>query len=736
MKAPVSKELWKFAAVSIVSAMLATPSAVPKLAAAETPALSTTSRQNMALASSGATARASSTYGSGFAAAGVIDGDRTGSSWGSNGGWNDGTSNSWPDWFEVDFAAPSAIDEIDLFSVQDAYWAPQNPTAATTFSQFGLTSFTVQYWDGGSWQNVPGGTVAGNNLVWRQVTFSPVTTSKVRVLITGALAGWSRIAEIEAWGNSDGSISSPAPGTGTNPAPGSGSTGGRQNLALTTSGASAVTSSTHDAGYAAAGAINGDRAGTSWGNGGGWNDGTSGSWPDWYEVDLAGSSTIDEIDLFNVQDAYWAPGAPSAGQTFSLYGITDFQVQYWNGSAWQTVPGGAISGNNLVWRQLTFPALTTTKVRVWITGALSGWSRIAELEVWGTGGGASEPGSGGSTPGTGDSDPGSGESTPGSGTPGGTAPPIPELSNWQSRMTSYGTTHCNQAAILAAIGSGGVFSEDSVWYYDGAKVYQQIAQYTGNSDWYRCAGYSNSAYKSWVLALTQGLSLPTTLLGGWRVFPEGLANDYRRTGDMTSKDAALRLANYSAFAGSGGSPDCGVTRETAYVLNAYLVAEELGAPRHPAFNTAVNNLLGDLNRSFVTNECGVVPFMTGLAMEALIHYYERTGDPRVPPALETAADEMWRRFWQAPTESFVYDSRDPETGAPDLNLLIAPAYAFLWQLTGEQRFLDRGDQIFAGGVRNSWLGSAKAFSQNYRTSFNYVKWRSQPAKSIQPLTRY
>ncbi len=42
--------------------------------------------------------------------------------------------------------------------------------------------------------------------------------------------------------------------------------------------------------------------------------------------------------------------------TFSLYGLRDFDVQYWNSSVWVTVPGGAITGNNLVWSTMSFPA--------------------------------------------------------------------------------------------------------------------------------------------------------------------------------------------------------------------------------------------------------------------------------------------------------------------------------------------------------------------------------------------
>jgi peptidyl-Asp metalloendopeptidase len=159
---------------------------------------------------------------------------------------------------------------------------------------------------------------------------------------------------------------------------------GGTNVALAANGATAVASSTFGSGYGASGAINGDRKGVGWGAGGGWNDGTAGTWPDWLEVDFAGAKTINEVDVFSVQDAYTAPADPTATMTFSLYGLTDFTVQYWDGTQWLAVPGGAVSGNRLVWRQLTFAALTTTKIRVLVTGALNTWSRITEIEAYGT----------------------------------------------------------------------------------------------------------------------------------------------------------------------------------------------------------------------------------------------------------------------------------------------------------------------------------------------------------------
>jgi RHS repeat-associated protein len=59
-------------------------------------------------------------------------------------------------------------------------------------------------------------------------------------------------------------------------------------------------------------------------------------------------------------------------------------VQYWNGSAWATVPGGSVTGNNKVWRQFNFSAITTNKIRVVVNGGADNLlSRVVELEAWG-----------------------------------------------------------------------------------------------------------------------------------------------------------------------------------------------------------------------------------------------------------------------------------------------------------------------------------------------------------------
>ena len=156
----------------------------------------------------------------------------------------------------------------------------------------------------------------------------------------------------------------------------------RTNVALASNGGLASASTTYSPGYAPAGANNGDRRGQSWGSGGGWNDATPYQFPDTLEIQFNGMKTIEEIDVFSVQDNYQAPVEPTPDLTFNLYGLRNFDVQYWTGTAWQTVTGGSIVNNSLVWRQVTFDAIATTGIRVVVNAALNAWSPVAEIEAW------------------------------------------------------------------------------------------------------------------------------------------------------------------------------------------------------------------------------------------------------------------------------------------------------------------------------------------------------------------
>ena len=318
---------------------------------------------NVALASNGGVGSASSAYSTAYGVAGVNDNRRAGVSWGNGGGWNDGTPGAFPDWVQIRFSGQRTINQVIVYTVQDNYPNPVEPSDSTTFTLYGLTDFDVQSWNGAAWVTL--GSVRGNNLVKRTVAFDPVTTDRIRINAIGSKDGvWSRITEIEAW--------SPTP---IGPS--------ETNFALAGNGGVASASSMYNTAYAPAGAVDGERAGARWGNGGGWNDGTMQTTPDWLQVGFSGAKAIDRVVVYTVQDNYAAPVEPTDEMTFTKYGLTDFDVQARSSrGAWTTL--ASVTGNRLVKRTVTFTPFTTTAVRIVAKKSIDGtWSRITEVEAWG-----------------------------------------------------------------------------------------------------------------------------------------------------------------------------------------------------------------------------------------------------------------------------------------------------------------------------------------------------------------
>lgn len=93
--------------------------------------------------------------------------------------WNDDTQGQYPDTLTV--TAPAAV--------------PLHGVGFASFSDGVPTDFTVQTWDGSNW--VTQATVTGNSAVYRWIPFdSAVTTSQVRLTVTGTQDGFTRVAEL------------------------------------------------------------------------------------------------------------------------------------------------------------------------------------------------------------------------------------------------------------------------------------------------------------------------------------------------------------------------------------------------------------------------------------------------------------------------------------------------------------------------------------------------------------
>ncbi len=158
--------------------------------------------------------------------------------------------------------------------------------------------------------------------------------------------------------------------------------GGSINVALASNGGVATASSSYSPGFPVSAIINNERAGANWGNGGGWNDATANTYPDWVQINFNGSKTIDHVVVYTLQDNYANPVEPTDTMTFTLYGVTAFTVQGWNGSAW--VHSGHRHRQQPGQAHGELRQYTTDRIRINVTAALASWSRITEVEAWGS----------------------------------------------------------------------------------------------------------------------------------------------------------------------------------------------------------------------------------------------------------------------------------------------------------------------------------------------------------------
>jgi hypothetical protein len=295
--------------------------------------------------------------------------------------------------------------------------------------------------------------------------------------------------------------------------------------------------------------------------------------------------------------------------------------------------------------------------------------------------------------------------------------PLSSLAQWQSNRTTYGRKHCNQTEMA--------WWDGNVWFYDGARVYYQIADQTGDPSWNTCAQMVANFYQQHVLTV----GVPA----GYYIFSQGLAMNYQRTGDPVSRQVVAELGQeyYAQWPDVKYVISWMLSREVSYGIEAAYVDQSLGGTLNPHFQDLIEILLGHFDQWFLSkNSDYTQPFMVALGAEALINYYNVSHDPRIPPMLQLAADQLWTQSWDPSSQSFRYYNGDGTSqGSLDLNLLIAPLYGWVYQQTGFQGYRDMGDQIFNGGVAGAWLDGGKQFSQSYRWSAKYLEWRTLAAST-------
>lgn len=314
----------------------------------------------------------------------------------------------------------------------------------------------------------------------------------------------------------------------------------------------------------------------------------------------------------------------------------------------------------------------------------------------------------------------------------------PSKDTWESNMLQYGHKFCdsNYSGSRDSENAAGNFlsgfnSFGDAWFYDGGRVYQQIASYTNDPSWNHCALTILDPYRQWILANNAQMHT-------YSIFPYGMLMNYWRTGDNTNANAIHFLATNDGSADYGGWVDPYALRESAYAADVRVADELITGKRDRLLAKSIDKMLGHLDIVYNGQMGASHPYMVGLAMETLIHYYDMTvaeGHPdyRVPDMVKRALDSMWRDYYVPATHALRYNRWD--IPATDnwiiLNDLVAPAYAWYWNLTGDAASLSHGDELFQHTLDDppNTIWSGEQFSQVYKWSFDYVRYRTGEATS-------
>ena len=215
-------------------------------------------------------------------------------------------------------------------------------------------SFKVQYFSSGIWVDAPGSSVTGNTATEVNVIFSTgVTSSRFRFYAPGN--NTHRVKEFALF------RANPDPNTGAELGYPIG-TDVELNVAKKRPAVASAVSGTNYAKLAVDGLLHGTSK---------WQTNTVGT--NTLDIDLRLTTKIGSAHLYS-GDGSIAP-------------ISDFTLQYWTGTAWADISGGAITGNTSAARMITFTSAPSTS-QVRLTFNNPGTSAVRELCIFPANGGA------------------------------------------------------------------------------------------------------------------------------------------------------------------------------------------------------------------------------------------------------------------------------------------------------------------------------------------------------------
>jgi hypothetical protein len=265
--------------------------------------------------------------------------------------WTCEGSGNAQDWVSIDFGIRRPLHTVKLYVLDDGgkVLAP--------------VRIDLQYWDGAAWREVPDQTRTPLQPTGHRanvIRFPTLETAKVRAVLTHNNAGSSGLSEFEAWGDAKLPVEPVPPPKG--------------NLALNPTGKGfPKATATYTSRFDKVAEVNDGVSNFQPEPRNRWTTYESPNASDWLEIDFGAPKQVGRIDL-HIYDDRGGVQAPKS-----------YTVEFWTGAGWKEVADqrkdpAAPAGGRV--NTVTFPQMTTARIRVVFTHQAPARSGLTEIEVW------------------------------------------------------------------------------------------------------------------------------------------------------------------------------------------------------------------------------------------------------------------------------------------------------------------------------------------------------------------
>lgn len=325
------------------------------------------------------------------------------------------------------------------------------------------------------------------------------------------------------------------------------------------------------------------------------------------------------------------------------------------------------------------------------------------------------------------------------------ATPVPQKATYWAYMIEW-AGYINQWLInnnSPPYNDGGL----AMVYYDGEMGAYRLVDQTGDY-----AGYESFINNTFNAYTTYYVHPANGSVQGFRNFTEGELQDVIRNQNATRAASSLSAINKQLLNGSyvatGDCTDTALSRECAYALLTHINAIRAGivltGPQTTRMNQLISWCFGHIQQWAVTFTAPYFrPFMGALTAQALIYKdIYIASDPVIATQLKVLADYAWTSCWKGVSgpwgqaNSFLYTDRtgfnsDDPFVQPDLNMLIAPWWGYLYYVGKGASYRTNGDLIFQGGLpvyngqfpsSGTYLGTRSALNPSGKQYFQQLYW--------------